>query len=71
MQFADMGRSARRALAAVTEHNVLGGGAVRFALRKCLEEFVEELVNGKPRTLNNFTKDTLFIFTDACYEPSK
>ncbi|CAK9115679.1 unnamed protein product [Durusdinium trenchii] len=74
MQFAEnqfMGRMARRALAAVTEHSVLGRLDVSFSLRCHLEDFLGELLEGPPRTLKTFTRDTLFLFTDACFEPDR
>lgn len=74
MQFAEnlfMGRMARRALAAVTEHSVLRRSDVSFALRCHLEDFLNDLLVGRARTLRVCTRDTLFLFTDACFEPDK
>lgn len=74
MQFAEnqfMGRMARRARAAVTEHSVLGRLDVSCSWRCHLEDFLGELLEGPSRTLKTFTRDTLFLFTDACFEPDR
>lgn len=72
MQFAEnqfMGRMSRRALAAVTEHSTLGRVDISFAVRCHLEDFLRELLTGSPRTLRAYTRDTFYLFTDACFEP--
>ena len=74
MQFSDgqiFGRLGRLCMRAVTQHAYsLKGPKLSLECRVALKRFADFLRFPPPRKIQNATKRTWFVFTDACYEPT-
>ena len=74
MQFSDgqiFGRLGRLCTRAVTQHAYsLKGPKLSLECRVALKKFADFLRFSPPRKIQNATKRTWFVFTDACYEPT-
>ena len=74
MQFSDgqiFGRLGRLCMRAVTQHAYsLKGPKLSLECRVALKKFADFLRFSPPRKIQNATKRTWFVFTDACYEPT-
>ena len=75
LQFADgqlFGRLGKLCLKEVTDHAFSASGSkISSRLRQLLLLFSSQLLDGPPRKICGVSASCFYIFTDACYEPSR